>query len=431
MSEQLIVIGWSHKNAPVEFRDKLFLSKDEIQGLVKEAVQKDFIQEVTILSTCNRTEFYFVSANTSPLISWVKEWYNDNLKRDIDFLQCEPYTHQGNETIKQLFRVASGMESMMLGENQILSQVKTAHEHLLMSSGKTPSLNQLFRDAVSCGKAVRTDTDLCRGAVSISLAAVELAKRIYSSFQKQKILLVGAGESAELTAKHFQENGATQFIIVNRSEERGKRLAEKFSAEYAKLSEIPELLKQVDIVVAATHSKEYLITINQVNQALNARQYKNLLMIDISTPRNIDTEIHKIQEVFLYDIDHLEDVISENLGKRKCEIPSAERIIKEHSRKFISWFKSLEVKPTISLLTQYYEKIRLEELHRYEHKVSEDEKNAMSKLSKGLVRKLLHYPITHLKGLADGQELDPQTIDTIWRLYRLEEMKDSEVEKSE
>ena len=431
MSEQLIVIGWSHKNAPVEFRDKLFLSKDEIQGLVKEAVQKDFIQEVTILSTCNRTEFYFVSANTSPLTSWVKEWYNDNLKRDIDFLQCEPYTHQGNETIKQLFRVASGMESMMLGENQILSQVKTAHEHLLMSSGKTPSLNQLFRDAVSCGKAVRTDTDLCRGAVSISLAAVELAKRIYSSFQKQKILLVGAGESAELTAKHFQENGATQFIIVNRSEERGKRLAEKFSAEYAKLSEIPELLKQVDIVVAATHSKEYLITINQVNQALDARQYKNLLMIDISTPRNIDTEIHKIQEVFLYDIDHLEDVISENLIKRKDEIPSAERIIKEHSRKFISWFKSLEVKPTISLLTQYYEKIRLEELQRYEHKVSEDEKNAMSKLSKGLVRKLLHYPITHLKGLADGEELDPQTIDTIWRLYRLEEMKDSEVEKSE
>ncbi len=431
MSEQLIVIGWSHKNAPVEFRDKLFLSKDEIQGLVKEAVQKDFIQEVTILSTCNRTEFYFVSANTSPLISWVKEWYNDNLKRDIDFLQCEPYTHQGNETIKQLFRVTSGMESMMLGENQILSQVKTAHEHLLMSSGKTPSLNQLFRDAVSCGKAVRTDTDLCRGAVSISLAAVELAKRIYSSFQKQKILLVGAGESAELTAKHFQENGATQFIIVNRSEERGKRLAEKFSAEYAELSEISELLKQVDIVVAATHSKEYLITINQVNQALNARQYKNLLMIDISTPRNIDTEIHKIQEVFLYDIDHLEDVISENLIKRKDEIPSAERIIKEHSRKFISWFKSLEVKPTISLLTQYYEKIRLEELQRYEHKVSEDERNAMSKLSKGLVRKLLHYPISHLKGMTDGQELDPQTIDTIWRLYRLEEMKDSEAEKSE
>ena len=431
MSEQLIVIGWSHKNAPVEFRDKLFLSKDEIQGLVKEAVQKDFIQEVTILSTCNRTEFYFVSANTSPLINWVKEWYNDNLKRDIDFAKCEPYTHQGNETIKQLFRVASGMESMMLGENQILSQVKTAHKHLLMSSGKTPLLNQLFRDAVSCGKAVRTDTDLCRGAVSISLAAVELAKRIYSSFQKQKILLVGAGESAELTAKHFQENGATKFIIVNRSEERGKRLAEKFSAEYAELSEIPELLKQVDIVVAATHSKEYLLTSQQVNQALSARQYKNLLMIDISTPRNIDTEIHKIQEVFLYDIDHLEDVISENLGKRKGEIPSAEQIIQEHSKKFISWFKSLEVKPTISLLTQYYEKIRLEELHRYEHKVSEDEKNAMSKLSKGLVRKLLHYPITHLKGLADGEELDPQTIDTIWRLYRLEEMKDYEVEKSE
>ena len=429
MSEQLIVIGWSHKNAPVKFRDKLFLSKDEIQCLVKEAVQPDFIQELTILSTCNRTEFYFISSDTGSLINWVKDKYNSILKRNIDFADGEPYTQQGSETIKHLFRVASGMESMMLGENQILSQVKTAHEHLLMSSGKTPLLNQLFRDAVSCGKAVRTDTDLCRGAVSISLAAVELAKRIYSSFQKQKILLVGAGESAELTAKHFQENGAAQFVIVNRSEERGKRLAEKFSAEYAELSEIPELLKQVDIVVVATHSKEYLLTSQQVNQALSARQYKNLLMIDISTPRNIDTEIHKIQEVFLYDIDHLENVISENLEKRKGEIPTAELIIQEHSKKFMSWFKSLKVKPTISLLTQYYEKIRMEELQRYEHKASADEKDAMAKLSKGLVRKLLHYPITHLKGLADGQELDPQTIDTIWRLYRLHEMDQVEEQR--
>ena len=429
MSEQLIVIGWSHKNAPVKFRDKLFLSKDEIQRLVKEAVQSDFIQELTILSTCNRTEFYFISSDTGSLINWVKDKYNSILKRNIDFADGEPYTQQGSETIKHLFRVASGMESMMLGENQILSQVKTAHEHLLMSSGKTPLLNQLFRDAVSCGKAVRTDTDLCRGAVSISLAAVELAKRIYSSFQKQKILLVGAGESAELTAKHFQENGAVQFVIVNRSEERGKRLAEKFSAEYAELSEIPELLKQVDIVVAATHSKEYLLTSQQVNQALSARQYKNMLMIDISTPRNIDTEIHKIQEVFLYDIDHLENVISENLEKRKGEIPTAELIIQEYSKKFMSWFKTLKVKPTISLLTQYYEKIRMEELQRYEHKASADEKDAMAKLSKGLVRKLLHYPITHLKGLADGQALDPQTIDTIWRLYRLHEMDQVEEQR--
>ncbi|MBC8256082.1 MAG: glutamyl-tRNA reductase [Candidatus Marinimicrobia bacterium] len=431
MSEQLIVIGWNHKNAPVEFRDKLFLSKDEIQNLVKESGQTDFIQELTVLSTCNRTEFYIVSSDTGPLINWVKEIYTINLKRNIDFVDGDPNTHQGVDTIRHLFRVASGMESMMLGENQILSQVKTAHEHLLMSSIKTPLLNQLFRDAVSCGKAVRTETELCRGAVSISLAAVELSKRIYSSFQKQKILLVGAGESAELTAKHFKENGATQFFIVNRSEERGRRLAEKFSAEYAELSEIPELMKQVDIVVAATHSKEYLITSQQVSQALSSRQYKNLLMIDISTPRNIDTEIHEIQEVFLYDIDHLENVISENLEKRKSEIPSAELIIQKHSKKFMTWFKSLKVKPTISLLTQYYEKIRMEEMKRIEYKLSEDEKDAMAKLSKGLVRKLLHYPITHLKDLADGQELDPQTIDTIWRLYRLEEMKDFEVEKSE
>ena len=164
---------------------------------------------------------------------------------------------------------------------------------------------------------------------------------------------------------------------------------------------------------------------------MKARDHRNLLMIDISTPRNIDTEIHKIQEVFLYDIDHLKDVISENLEKRKSEIPSAEQIIQEHSKKFMTWFKSLKVKPTNSLLTRYYEKIRMEELKRYEHKVSDDEKEAMAKLSKGLVRKLLHYPITHLKGLADGHELDPQTIDTIWRLYRLEEMKDSGAGTSE
>ena len=431
MSEQIIVTGWSHKNAPVEFRDKLYLSNNDIQVVINEIIQENFIQELTILSTCNRTELFFVSTESGLLINWVKNMYTNTLKRNIDFVGFEPYIHQGSSAIRHLFRVSAGMESMMLGENQILSQVKAAHEHLLLSNSKTPLLNQVFRDAVSCGKAVRTDTDLCRGAVSISLAAVELSKRIYSNFHKQKILLVGAGESAELTVKHFQENGANQFIIVNRGKERGERLAKQFSAEYAELSQIPEILNQVDIVVAATHSKEFLIHYSTVMEAMNTRQYKNLLMVDISTPRNIDPEIHSIQEVYLYDIDHLEEVISENLEKRKSEISSAEHIIQEHSKKFISWFKSLQVKPTISLLTRYFERIRNEELQRYDNKLSLEEKETLAKLSKGLVRKLLHYPITHLKALADGQELDPQTIDTIWRLYRLEEVKKSVVEKNE
>ena len=258
--------------------------------------------------------------------------------------------------------------------------------------------------------------------MSISFAAVELAKRVYSNFIRQKILVVGAGESAELTVKHFKDCGAIHFMVANRSEINGKKLAEKYQASCHSLEEIPQLVKEADIIIAATHSKDYLLTFEDVHNSMDARFHKNMLMIDISTPRNIDPQIHKIQEVFLFDLDHLENVIAENLEKRKQELSAAEEIVQKYAAKFQGWLKSLEVKPTISLLTRYYEKVRNEEIERYRHKITSSELDILSQLSKGLVRKLLHYPINHLKDLADGQELDPQTIDTIWRLYRLEDM---------
>ncbi len=422
MSQQLFCIGWSHKNAPVQFRDKVALSQDEILSFYADLSSQDSIEELAVISTCNRTEFYALAADGSTVLHWIETFYKESTSHNFDLKEVEPYTLTGSHAIEQLFRVSAGMDSMMLGENQILSQVKTAHEQLLLSCVKSPVLHQLFRDAVSCGKEIRTATDLCKGAVSISFAAVELAKRVYSNFIKQKILVVGAGESAELTIKHFKDCGAIHFMVANRSQQNGKKLADKYQATCHSLEEIPQLLKEADIIIAATHSKKYLLNFNDVHNSMDARYHKNMLMIDISTPRNIDPEIHNIQEVFLFDIDHLEDVIAENLEKRKQELSSAEEIVQKHSIKFLGWLKSLEVKPTISLLSRYYEKIRTEEIERYRHKITSSEMETLSQLSKGLVRKLLHYPINHLKDLADGQELDPQTIDTIWRLYRLEEM---------
>ncbi len=429
MSLQIICIGWSHKNAPIQFRDKAALAQDEILSFYADVSSQDTIEELAVISTCNRTEFYAFAGGGASVLQWIESFYRDSGSHDLYLKEVEPYTLAGSQAIEQLCRVSAGMDSMMLGENQILSQVKTAHEQLLLSGVKSPVLHQLFRDAVSCGKEIRTATHLCKGAVSISFAAVELAKRVYSNFIRQKILVVGAGESAELTIKHFKDCGAIHFMVANRSQQNGKKLADKYQASYHSLEEIPQLLKEADIIIAATHSKEYLLNLNEVHISMDARNHKNMLMIDISTPRNIDPEIHNIQEVFLFDIDHLEDVIAENLEKRKQELSSAKEIVQKHSLKFMGWLKSLQVKPTISLLNQYYEKIRNEEIERYRHKITSSEMETLSQLSKGLVRKLLHYPINHLKDLADGQELDPQTIDTIWRLYRLEEMNANQDER--
>lgn len=427
-NQTLLLIGWSHKNAPVEFRDRLVLSRDEILQFMEKSKSCSFVSELAILSTCNRTEFYFCTTAADQVQPWLMEQYSSSLQREITWKDYQPSRMFDEQAAEHLCRVASGMESMMLGENQILSQVKSVNDIILTSKGKSPILNQLVRDAVRCGKAVRTDTNLCKGAVSVSLAAVELSKRIYSEFHHHKVLLVGAGESAELAGRHFSDLGVGQFYIANRSESTGRELAEKIGGEYIQLSAIPEKLATIDIAVTATHAKDHLITFEQVTQAMTFRHHKNLLLLDISSPRNIEPKIQDIPEVFLYDIDHLQGIIAENLEKRKKELTGAESIVQIHKAAFMAWYKTLQVRPTIASLSQYFESIRETELQRFKNKTNGKEFENLDQLSRGIIRKLLHYPISHLKELNE-EEMDPGAIDAIWKLYKLSEFEKDQVKK--
>ncbi len=420
---QLVALGWCHENAPVELRDRLSLDPVHINAFILKAMENDSINELGILSTCNRTEFYFITNAPQNIQSWVNQSYRDICRVQMTDADPAPYIYYNRQGVRHLFAVSAGMKSMMLGENQILHQVKTSYEILNSSGQKAPVLSHLFRDAIRAGKAVRTNTDLCRGAVSISFAAAELSHKIFSDISQHHILLIGAGKTSELVAKHFREIGAVQFTIANRGEKRRNELAEKVDGTPVPLEEVPNILGKMDVVVAATDSQEHLIRLDMVKKAMRQRNDRPVLMIDISTPRNIDPAIHNVEEIFLFDIDHLQDVIADNLEKRKKELPSAQKVVDEISDEFMEWYKGLKVTPTISRLAQYFESIRAQELDKFKYRVDDKHLEYLDQLSRGLIRKLLHYPITHLKEMSNGQQLDPSIINTIWKLYKLDQLE--------
>lgn len=427
---QIVQVGYSHKNASVAWRDEVALTPDVALAFIEAGVnQEPAIREMAVITTCNRTEFYFVSNQPEKLKNWIFDQYRASRGIDLGKAETEPLILLGEAAVEHLFAVAGGLESMVLGENQILSQVKSSYDLILSSGYQFPLLNRLFQEAIRAGKAVRTNTALCQGAVSISLAAVELARKIYSSFEKRKILLVGAGETNDLVATHFKAVGATQFIIANRGVEKRQRLAEKFAGKPVSLEHLEEVLIQADVVVVATGSHHYLIDLALMQRVMKLRNHRSLLMIDISSPRNIDPAVSKLNEIFLYDIDHLNNVIAENLEKRSGEIPSARKIIASINQDYMVWLKSLDVVPTISKLANYFNQIRQQELEKYVHKADDKEFEHLEQLSKSIVKKLLHFPILNLREMANGQKLDMSKINTIWEIFRLYELEEKNMKK--
>lgn len=425
-NNQIVQIGYSHKNASVAIRDAVSLSPDVALAFIEAGVNSEpAIQEMAIITTCNRTEFYFVSNRPEILKNWLFSEYKQCHGLDLSGTDAEPLMLFNEDAVDHLFAVSGGLESMVLGENQILAQVKSSYDLILSSGYQFPLLNRLFQEAIRAGKSVRTNTALCQGAVSISLAAVELARKIYSSFEKRKILLVGAGETNELVAIHFKAIGATQFIVANRGVEKRQALAEKYAAKAMSLDHLEEALLQADVVVVATGSQHYLIDFTLMQRVIKLRNYRSMLMVDISSPRNVDPAVSKLNEIFLYDIDQLNNVIAENLEKRRGEIPQAKEIISTIIKDYSTWLKSLDVVPTISKLANYFNQIRQQELEKFVNKTEDKEFEHLEQLSKSIVKKLLHFPILNLREMANGQKLDMSKINTIWEIFRLYEQEEA------
>jgi len=425
-NNQIVHIGYSHKNASVAVRDAVSLSPDVALAFIEAGVNNpaSAILEMAVITTCNRTEFYFVSNRPEILKDWLFSEYQLRHHLDLSQTDAVPLILFNEDAVDHLFAVAGGLESMVLGENQILSQVKSSYDLILSSGYQFPLLNRLFQEAIRAGKSVRTNTALCQGAVSISLAAVELARKIYSSFEKRKILLVGAGETNELVAIHFKAIGATQFIIANRGVEKRQKLAEKYAAKAISLDHLEDALLEADVVIVATGSQHYLIDFALMQRVIKLRNHRSLLMVDISSPRNVDPAVSKLDEIFLYDIDHLKNVIAENLEKRRGEIPHAKELIATVNKDYSTWLKSLDVVPTISKLAGYFNQIRQQELEKFVNKTEDREFEHLEQLSKSIVKKLLHYPILNLREMANGQKLDMSKINTIWEIFRLFELEE-------
>jgi glutamyl-tRNA reductase len=431
---ELFLIGVNHKTAPVEVREKLALKNSSLHPLEKLKKENPFFKEAYFLSTCNRVEFYFVIEPGQKALFMEKfskflegetglKW--EELKKYLYFLKDE-------ELIKHLFEVACGLDSMVLGEPQILGQVKDAYKQALSVKTCGLVLNRLLHRCFFSAKRVRTETGIGGGAVSVSYAAYILAKKILGSLKNKKVLLVGAGEMAELACMHFVSAGIKEVLIANRTFSRAVELAEKFKGKAYPLEELKSALIEADIVISSTGAPGFVITKSEISSILKPRKYKPLFIIDIAVPRDVEPEVNEIENVYLYDIDDLKMVVEENLKERQKEALKAKTIIEEEVLKFKKWLSELEYYPTLRSLSEKAEKIRQKELAKTLKKLkhlSDEEKEAIDILTRSLVQKILYYPINFIKKgyHAEGK----YAISIIREIFELDEPEKPEFVKEE
>ncbi len=423
--KQLTVISFSHRNTGLDDRDALAFKAGEVEAFVG-VCHQTWACEAAVLTTCNRTEFYLYGLRHDDVWAHLKDIVSELRGIDAQDLP-QPAILKDEAGARHLFRVAASLESVALGENQILAQIKDVHDQILSGDGKSPMLDRLFQYAIRVGKQVRTDTSLCEGALSISSAAVDLAAKIFGKFAGRQILIVGAGETAETAAMHFSSSGADTFIVLNRSEDRGQRVAQRFNGIYRPLDELAEACKSADIAVFATSAQDHLLTHAQMKSVMKNRKHRPIFLIDISNPRNVDPAVAKLGSAFLYNIDDLEQVVRANLDSRKSEIPAVDAIIDHMVSEWQSWQQSMQVTPTIASLARFFEEVRAQEIDRHHNGISESERAMLDNFSRGLIKKLLHNPIMYLRSAVNDESLSAEDLDLVWSLYNL----DNTTEKSD
>jgi glutamyl-tRNA reductase len=396
----LFVAGMNHRTAPVAMREQLALEEEKIREILADLSGRGLVQEVMILSTCNRVEVYGVAAVPGEARSQAFSQLGSH--RGVAWRELEPllYTATGDEAALHAFRVAASLDSMVLGEPQILGQVKDAFA-LAQSVGTAgPVLHALMSQAFSAAKRVRSETLVGRLAVSISYAAVELARRIFEGLEGKAVLLVGAGEMSELAARHLIDHGALPIYVANRTWSRAQELARGLGGVPVPFDQLEATLARVDIVITSTAAPEPVVTAAQVRAALHARRGRPLFFIDIAVPRNVEPAVNDLEGAFCYDIDDLRAVVESNLKERQREAQRAQALLEREVDKFVGRLQQLEVVPTIVSLREKLEAIRRAELERALARLpgaAEDTRRVMDALSQAIVNKVLHAPMVKLK----------------------------------
>ncbi len=397
----ILCIGLNHETAPVAVRERLALTPELQAAALQKLKAAPGVREAFVLSTCNRVEFYLVAANlhdaTRAVDALLVEDLNLALKDSKPFL----YRHRLADAVAHLFRVVSGMDSMVLGEPQIAGQVKEAYREALRQKAVSSIFNRLLHKSFSCSKRVRAETELGSRAVSVSSVAVELARKIFGDLGGRTVMLLGAGEMAELAARHMVGQGIAALLVASRTLENARRLAERFRGVAVPLEDIDRHLPRVDILICSTAAPEFVLDTRRLQACLRQRKREPIFLIDISVPRNIDPKVNELDNVYLYDMDDLQKVLQANLEERKKELRRAESIVQEEVRQFVAWLHTLDLVPTIVALRNRAEAIRKEELKEAvslaRPPLTPDQRATLEAMSQAIVNKLLHEPITQIK----------------------------------
>jgi glutamyl-tRNA reductase len=420
---ELLVVGLNHKTAPIEIRECLAFPEDKLIDALYKVHALPSLKENMIVSTCNRVEVYAVTREIEKATLDLKEFLSRYHGIPLKEFEKRLYVHTGEEAVRHIFRVASSLDSMVLGEPQILGQIKDAYD--LSQQVKTSGLilHRLLHRAFHVAKRVRTETKIIIGAISVSSVAVELAEKIFGILEKKTVLLIGAGEMCELAARHLVSVGIDKILVTNRTAERAASLAQEFRGEAVPFEDMAQGLKRADIVISATNSPQYLIRHEQITKVIKDRRQKPIFFIDIADPRDIEPKVGDIENVYLYNIDDLQKVANENMKDREKEAENAETIVQGETVKFVNWYRSLDVTPTIVALRKKFEEIRKKELEKtlsIHPNLSEKERQSLEALTSAIINKILHAPITLLKQTNEEAMADLY-LDALHALFGLPE----------
>jgi len=402
----LITLGLNHKTAPVDIREQVAFTPERLPEALKQLKSIKGVNEAAILSTCNRTEIYCsIDNNSAPdddintrdqqIVEWFSQFHHIPLDKLKDYL----YQHDHKDTIRHAFRVASGLDSMVLGEPQILGQMKQSYADANQHGSLSLLLGRLFQHSFTVAKQVRTDTAIGSSAVSVAFASVSLAKQIFGDLSPYTALMIGAGETIELAARHLHSSGIGHIIVANRTLERAETLAEQFDAEAITLRDMPEHLDKADIVISSTASSLPILGKGAVERALKKRKHKPMFMVDIAVPRDIEAEVDELDDVYLYTVDHLQEIITENLKSRQEAAKQAEEIVDSQVDEFLDWQKSLHAVDSIRDIRQQTEALSDEVLTKTLKQIEQGQsaEDAVKFLARTLTNKFLHQPTTQLR----------------------------------
>lgn len=420
MSMNLLCIGISHTSAPLEIREKVWMSADEIKEALLRLKEKYF-DEAMLVSTCNRTELYGITPDTQVDDAVFKQFLIDFKGVNGAVRPEHFYGRFSGGAVNHLFKVAAGVDSLVIGDIQILNQVKEAFTLAGQVGMLGPIMNRLMQATMHVGKRVRTETAICEGAVSVSYAAVELATKIFADLSKKSVLLIGAGETGELTLKHLLAKGIGTVKIANRTRAHAESLMAKLevNGEVVDYDVLNEAIRTADIVITSVNSPSYVVQPSHVQKVMKQRSNNPLFIIDIGVPRNVDPSCNRVENVFVYDMDALSAVVDRNIERRKAEIPKVTTIIREEMLEFFKWHNSLQVGPTIHELTEALEAIRQQEVEKNINRFKPEDRELVELVTKRIVNKILHQPITNLRNGTNNGARESETVNRIRALREL------------